>query len=149
MCTTNISVVSLILQQDNFCRCNLQVQPSHLSVILSGLRRASLSGFHRKEFAKTSDEKWRDWFQQNHYEQPWEQEIITALTSFDHRYSYSQNVGADRTMRWRAQNLGEFALVFPFFPPLMFRLWIEALSRTWRDKNYKMRIVDVAWLSCP
>lgn len=64
---------------------------------------------------KTADEMRRDWFQQNIYWQPWEEEIITTLTSFDHGYSYSQNVSVDRTMRWRAGSSCEFALLF-FFP---------------------------------
>lgn len=92
-----------------------------------GFWRASLSGLRRKEFAETKI--WRDWFQQNHDWRSWEEQIITTLTSFDHRYSYSQNVSVDRTMRWRAWNSDEFA---PDFPPLRAD-WTGALSDTGRQ----------------
>lgn len=95
-----------------------------------GFWRASLSGFLRKEFATTADEIWRDWFQQNHYWQPWEEEIITTLTSFDHRYSYSQNVSVDRTIRWQAPSWDKFALVFS---PLL-SLWTGAFCSSRRTK---------------
>lgn len=39
--------------------CYLQKRQSHLSVILL---EASLSGLHKKEFAKTADEIWTGWF---------------------------------------------------------------------------------------
>lgn len=58
--------------------------------------KASLSAFDRKEFAEMKI--WRDWFLQNHFWQPQEEQVITTLTSFDQRYSYSQNGGVDRTM---------------------------------------------------
>lgn len=116
---TNRSVSSLIRQSgrtsaDAIFRCATLI---YLSSSGGFWRGASLSGFHRKEFAKTADEMRRDWFQQNIYWQPWEEEIITTLTSFDHGYSYSQNVSVDRTMRWRAGSSCEFALLFFFLPP--------------------------------
>lgn len=57
------------LKLKDFCRCNLQERQPHLSVILLGVgvRGASLSGFNRKEFPKTSDEIWTGWFQQKNY----------------------------------------------------------------------------------
>lgn len=100
---------------------------------------------------KTADEMRRDWFQQNIYWQPWEEEIITTLTSFDHGYSYSQNVSVDRTMRWRAGSSCEFALLFFFFPPssCMHTFRTGALSRARRNKKDKMRPEDVARPSPP
>lgn len=88
---------------------------------------ASLSSFRRKEFAETKI--CRDWFQENHYWQCWEEQIITTLTSFDHRYTYSQNVSVDRTMRWRAWNSDRFA---PDFSPL--HAQTPNRSSVWHDK---------------
>lgn len=108
-----------------------------------GFWRASLSGLCRKEFAETKI--WRDWFQQNHYWQSWEEQIITTLTSFDHRYSYSQNVGVDRTMRWRAWNLDEIG---PDFPSL--RAQTLSRSSVWHETcRMKWGLAHMAYLSCP
>ena len=104
--------------------------------------RASLSGLCRKEFTETKI--WRDWFQQNHYWQSWEEQIITTLTSFDHWYSYSQNVSVDRTMRWRAWHSDEFA---PEFSPFHAQTPNGSSVSHKETSRMKWRLAGMAYLS--
>lgn len=137
---TNRSVSSLIRRSR---RGLLQMQSSGVSLSFichppgafgeEHLYRASAE----RNSQKTADEMRRDWFQQNIYWQPWEEEIITTLTSFDHGYSYSQNVSVDRTMRWRAGSSCEFALLF-FFPSLLLHAYLlnrSSVSRKERQEG--------------